>query len=109
MVEYIIIFIKNDRLFSIASTEQPDVLLSSHILRWNNIRSNGHIDIEGNDELQRQINSAYYYILSSLPPSNDKTMWLKYLFIVFTINFNCIIVIIMMGNKTLVKIIVKSS
>lgn len=55
--------------FHLASIEQsPEMILSSHIARWNNVWSNGHIDIEGDDELERQINSAYYYILSSLPP-----------------------------------------
>ncbi len=34
---------------------------------------NGHIDIEGDDELQRQINSAFYYILSCLPPLSTRS------------------------------------
>ncbi|CAF4972350.1 unnamed protein product [Rotaria sp. Silwood1] len=55
------------------SEQQPDAILSSHISRWNDVWSNGHIDIEGNDELQRQINSAFYYILSSLPPLSTKS------------------------------------
>jgi trehalose/maltose hydrolase-like predicted phosphorylase len=61
-------------LFSIATTEeQPDVILSSHISRWNDVWSNGHIDVEGDDELQRQINAAFYYIISSLPPLSTKS------------------------------------
>ncbi|CAF4451865.1 unnamed protein product [Rotaria sp. Silwood2] len=53
--------------------QQADVILSSDISRWNDVYSNGHIDIEGDDELQRQINSAFYYILSSLPPLSTKS------------------------------------
>ena len=49
------------------------MILSSHIVRWNNIWSNGHIDIRGDDELERQINSAFYYILSSLPPLSTRS------------------------------------
>ncbi|CAF1270300.1 unnamed protein product [Adineta steineri] len=60
--------------FDYATTEQqPDAILASHISRWNNVWSSGHIDIEGDDELQRQINSAFYYILSSLPPLSTKS------------------------------------
>lgn len=54
--------------FSAANEQEPDDLLASHVSRWNDVWSNGHIDIKGADELQRQINSAFYYILSSLPP-----------------------------------------
>ncbi|CAM4963855.1 unnamed protein product [Rotaria socialis] len=53
--------------------QQPDDILSSHISRWNDVWSNGHIDIEGDNQLQRQINSAFYYILSSLPPLSTKS------------------------------------
>ncbi|CAF4294894.1 unnamed protein product [Rotaria sp. Silwood2] len=53
--------------------QQPDIILSSHISRWNNVWSNGYIEIQGDDELQRQINSAFYYILSSLPPLSTKS------------------------------------
>jgi len=60
-------------IFLASTTEQPDVVLSSHILRWNAVWSNGRIDIEGYDELQRQVNSAFYYILSSLPPLSTKS------------------------------------
>ena len=61
-------------LSSLAANEQlPDVILSSHISRWNDVWSNGHIDVEGDDELQRQINSAFYYILSSLPPLSTQS------------------------------------
>ncbi|CAF1604892.1 unnamed protein product [Adineta ricciae] len=57
------------RSFDYASTErQPDQLWSAHVSRWNNIWSNGSIEIRGDDELQRQIYGAFYYILSSLPP-----------------------------------------
>ena len=60
--------------FILATNEQPpDVILSSHVSRWNDVWSNGRIDIEGDDELQRQINSAYYYILSSLPPLSTRS------------------------------------
>ena len=53
----------------VASTErQPDQLWSSHVSLWNDVWSNGRIEVRGDDELQRQINSALYYILSSLPP-----------------------------------------
>jgi trehalose/maltose hydrolase-like predicted phosphorylase len=60
-------------IFLASTTEQPDVVLSSHISRWNAVWSNGRIDIEGDDELQRQVNSALYYILSSLPPLSTKS------------------------------------
>ena len=54
-------------------SEQSDAILSSHITRWNAIWSTGRVDIEGNDELQRQVNSALYYLLSSLPPLSTKS------------------------------------
>ncbi|CAF1358035.1 unnamed protein product [Adineta ricciae] len=47
---------------------QPDAVLAAHISRWNDVWANGRIDVTGDDELQRQINAAFYYILSSLPP-----------------------------------------
>ncbi|UJR10942.1 hypothetical protein I4U23_015127 [Adineta vaga] len=54
--------------FDYATNErQPDKLWSTHASLWNNIWSNGSIEIRGDDELQRQVNSAFYYILSSLP------------------------------------------
>ncbi|UJR32210.1 hypothetical protein I4U23_019675 [Adineta vaga] len=57
------------RSFDLATEErQPNTVLSSHVSRWNDVWSNGHIHVTGDDELQRQINSAFYYILSSLPP-----------------------------------------
>ena len=61
-------------LFSKAASEQqPYAILSLHISRWNDVWSSGDIEIEGDDELQRQINSAFYYILSSLPPLSTKS------------------------------------
>lgn len=59
--------------FNYATTQQPDALLSAHISQWNNLWSSGRVDIEGDDELQRQVNSAFYYILSSLPPLSTKS------------------------------------
>ncbi|CAF4568307.1 unnamed protein product [Rotaria sp. Silwood2] len=55
--------------FHYASSERkPNELWSSHVTLWNNVWSNAHVKVQGDDELQRQINSAFYYILSSLPP-----------------------------------------
>lgn len=66
--------LKINKIFQIGtSEEQGDSILLSHISRWNDIWSNGHIDIEGDDQLQRQINSAFYYILSSLPALSTKS------------------------------------
>ncbi|CAM4848843.1 unnamed protein product, partial [Rotaria magnacalcarata] len=48
--------------------QHADKLLLSHVSRWNHIWSDGDVKVSGDDELQRQINSAFYYILSSLPP-----------------------------------------
>ncbi|CAF1060401.1 unnamed protein product [Adineta steineri] len=60
--------------FDYATTRRrPDVILSSHITRWNDVWSNGHIGVDGDDELQRQINSAFYYTLSSLPPLSTRS------------------------------------
>ncbi|CAF4575481.1 unnamed protein product [Rotaria socialis] len=52
---------------------QTDQILSSHVSRWNDIWSDGHVEVSGDDELQRQINSAFYYILSSLPPLSTRS------------------------------------
>jgi hypothetical protein len=55
--------------FFLASRKRkPDEILSYHASRWNDVWLNGHIEVHGDDELQRQINAAFYYILSSLPP-----------------------------------------
>ena len=54
--------------FLATKKQQPDAVLAAHISRWNDVWANGHIDVTGDDELQRQINAAFYYILSSLPP-----------------------------------------
>jgi protein-glucosylgalactosylhydroxylysine glucosidase len=35
---------------------------------WKNIWLNARIEIQGDVELQREVDSALYYILSSLPP-----------------------------------------
>ncbi|CAF1665004.1 unnamed protein product [Rotaria magnacalcarata] len=52
---------------------QADKILLSHVSRWNDIWSDGHVEVSGDDELQRQINSAFYYILSSLPPLSTRS------------------------------------
>ena len=58
----------------VASTERrPDQLWSAHVSRWNNVWSNGRIEVRGDDELQRQVNGALYYILSSLPPLSTES------------------------------------
>ncbi|CAF0878103.1 unnamed protein product [Rotaria sordida] len=60
--------------FDYASNERkPDELWSSHVMLWNNVWSNAHVEVQGDDELQRQINSAFYYILSSLPPLSTRS------------------------------------
>ncbi|CAF3541630.1 unnamed protein product [Rotaria sp. Silwood1] len=60
--------------FDYATNErQPNEILLSHISRWNNVWSNGYVEVNGNDELQKQINSAFYYILSSLPPLSTQS------------------------------------
>ena len=51
-----------------ARRQHADSVLSAHVSRWNGVWSYGRIDVTGDDELQRQINAAFYYILSSLPP-----------------------------------------
>ncbi|CAF1126931.1 unnamed protein product [Adineta steineri] len=62
------------RSFDYASTErQPDQLWSAHVDLWKKVWSNGRIEVRDDAELQRQINSAYYYILSSLPPLSTKS------------------------------------
>lgn len=63
-----IFWLKDQSSSLAASQQQPNAILSSHVSRWNAVWSSGRVDIEGDDELQRQINSAFYYILSSLPP-----------------------------------------
>ena len=55
--------------FSVASSErQPDQIWSSHVALWNEVWSSGNIEVLGDVDLQRQVNGAFYYILSSLPP-----------------------------------------
>ncbi|CAF0931640.1 unnamed protein product [Didymodactylos carnosus] len=50
-----------------------DYFYETQVQLWNQIWSNGRIDIEGDEDLQRQINSAYYYLLSSLPALHTKS------------------------------------
>ncbi|CAF2078358.1 unnamed protein product [Rotaria magnacalcarata] len=62
------------RSFEYASNERhSDQIWSSHVSLWNDVWSNGRVEIVGDDELQRQINSAFYYILSSLPPLSTRS------------------------------------
>ncbi|CAF4806446.1 unnamed protein product, partial [Rotaria socialis] len=62
------------RSFEYASNERhPDQIWSSHVSLWNDVWSNGRVEIVGDDELQRQINSAFYYILSSLPSLSTRS------------------------------------
>ncbi|CAF4003319.1 unnamed protein product [Rotaria magnacalcarata] len=62
------------RRFEYASNERhSDQIWSSHVSLWNDVWSNGRVEIVGDDELQRQINSAFYYILSSLPPLSTRS------------------------------------
>ncbi|CAF0972643.1 unnamed protein product [Rotaria sp. Silwood1] len=59
---------------SSASNERhPDQVWSTHASLWNDIWANGRIEVNGDDELQRQINAAYYYILSSIPPLSTRS------------------------------------
>lgn len=58
----------------IASKERhPDQIWSTHVSLWNDVWTNGRIEVNGDDELQRQINIALYYILSSLPPLSTRS------------------------------------
>ncbi|CAF2594072.1 unnamed protein product [Rotaria sp. Silwood2] len=56
-----------------SNERHPNQIWSSHVSLWNDVWSNGRIEVNGDDELQRQINSAYYYILSSLPPLSTRS------------------------------------
>ncbi|CAF3539667.1 unnamed protein product [Rotaria sp. Silwood1] len=60
--------------FDYASNErEPDEIWSSHVSLWNQVWLNGRIEIRDDVELQRQVNSALYYILSSLPPLSTRS------------------------------------
>ncbi|CAF3842733.1 unnamed protein product [Rotaria sordida] len=62
------------RSFDYASNErEPDEIWSSHVSLWNQVWLNGRIEIRDDVELQRQVNSALYYILSSLPPLSTRS------------------------------------
>lgn len=41
---------------------------SAHIDLWRKVWRNGRIEVKGDQSLQEQIDTAFYYILSSLPP-----------------------------------------
>ncbi|CAF1629042.1 unnamed protein product, partial [Didymodactylos carnosus] len=47
-------------------------LYDNQVDAWMKVWSSGRIEVD-NVELQRQINSAYYYLLSSLPALNTKS------------------------------------
>ncbi|CAF3721880.1 unnamed protein product [Rotaria sordida] len=62
------------RSFDYASNErEPDEIWSSHVSLWNQVWLNGRIEIRDDVELQRHMNSALYYILSSLPPLSTRS------------------------------------
>ncbi|CAF3978048.1 unnamed protein product [Rotaria sp. Silwood2] len=66
--------VRAKRSFDYASNErEPDEIWSSHASLWNQVWLNGRIDIRDDVELQRQVNSALYYILSSLPPLSTRS------------------------------------
>ncbi|CAF2922839.1 unnamed protein product [Rotaria sp. Silwood2] len=56
-----------------SNEREPDEIWSSHASLWNQVWLNGRIDIRDDVELQRQVNSALYYILSSLPPLSTRS------------------------------------
>lgn len=46
-------------------------LEDEHVKAWRDIWSNGRVDIEGEQEVAKVTYASYYYILSSIPVTND--------------------------------------
>ena len=59
--------------FVASSQRQPDEIWSAHASLWDDAWRNGRVEVRGDAELQRQIDGAWYYILSSLPPLSTKS------------------------------------
>ena len=59
--------------FPASSQRQPDEIWSAHASLWNNAWRNGRVEVRGDAALQQQIDGAWYYILSSLPPLSTKS------------------------------------
>ncbi|CAC5394365.1 PGGHG [Mytilus coruscus] len=51
-----------------------DVLEDQHIKAWGNIWANGRVDIIGDPETAKVTYAAYYYIISSIPITNDSDL-----------------------------------
>ena len=51
-----------------------DVLEDQHIKAWRNIWANGRVDIMGDPETAKVTYAAYYYIISSIPITNDSDL-----------------------------------
>ena len=79
------------------------MLLSSHISRWNDVWTYGHIDIEGDDELQRQINAGFLLYIKffttvtgvaftsssfSFPWMSDLSLSLFFLWMLYHLSFS---------------------
>ncbi|CAF3509677.1 unnamed protein product [Rotaria sp. Silwood1] len=60
-------------MYTASNEREPDEIWSSHVSLWNQVWLNGRIEIRDDVELQRQVNSALYYILSSLPPLSTRS------------------------------------
>lgn len=75
MVSLLTFSFTRPNLLSVLATlkRKPDELLAQHVARWNEIWMNGQIEVQSDNELQRQINAAWYYILSSLPALHTRS------------------------------------
>ncbi|XP_076099851.1 protein-glucosylgalactosylhydroxylysine glucosidase-like [Mytilus galloprovincialis] len=51
-----------------------DALEDQHIKAWRNIWANGRVDIIGDPETAKVTYAAYYYIISSIPITNDSDL-----------------------------------